>query len=57
MQRLKKGVVADERSVSIEDDYEIEYWLKEFNTTKPKLLAAIALAGADADKVKRQLKK
>ncbi|MDB5004440.1 MAG: hypothetical protein JWQ34_2665 [Mucilaginibacter sp.] len=57
MEVKRKGLVADTRSVDTSDDYAVEYWTQELNTTKVKLLAAVAEAGDSFEAVKRQLKK
>jgi hypothetical protein len=43
--------------VSTVDDYTVEYWTQELNTTKSKLLAAITAVGDSFEAVKKQLRK
>lgn len=57
MEIKKKGIVTDMRSIDTGDDYAVEYWTRELNTTKSKLLAAVAEVGDSFDAVKKQLKK
>jgi hypothetical protein len=57
METKKRGLAADTRSVDINDDYAVDYWTQELNTTKSKLLAAVAEVGDAFEAVKRQLKK
>jgi len=57
MENKRKGLIADTRSVDTNDDYVVDYWIKELNTTKVKLLAAVAAVGDSFEAVKRQLKK
>jgi hypothetical protein len=57
MESKKKAVVVDGRTVDIADDYAIDYWTRELNTTKPKLLAAVAEVGEQFAEVKRYLRK
>lgn len=57
MENKRKGPVADTRSVDMNDDYTVDYWIQELNTTKVKLLAAVAEVGDSFEAVKRQLKK
>lgn len=47
----------DTRTVDVADDYAIDYWTQELNTTKGKLLAAVAEVGDSFEDVKRHLKK
>jgi hypothetical protein len=47
----------DTRTVDVADDYAIDYWTLELNTTKSKLLAAVAEVGDSFEDVKRHLKK
>ncbi|MDP9040501.1 MAG: DUF3606 domain-containing protein [Bacteroidota bacterium] len=57
MESKRKGVVVDTRTVDISDDYAVDYWTQELNTTKVKLLAAVAESVDSFEAVKRQLKK
>lgn len=57
MEIKKKGMVNDTRTVDTSDDYAVDYWTQELNTTKVKLLAAVAEAGDSFEAVKRHLKK
>ena len=57
MEIKKKGVVTDMRSIDTGDDYAVEYWTLELNTTKSKLLAAVAEVGDSFDAVKKRLRK
>jgi hypothetical protein len=57
MENKRKGPLADTRSVDTNDDYTVDYWTQELNTTKGKLLAAVAEVGDSFEAVKRQLKK
>ncbi len=57
MENKRKGPVADTRRVDIDDDYAIDYWTLELNTTKGKLLAAVTEVGDNFEAVKKQLKK
>jgi hypothetical protein len=57
MENKRKGPVTDSRSVDTSDDYAIDYWIQELNTTKAKLLAAVAEVGDSFEAVKRQLKR
>jgi hypothetical protein len=45
MERKLKPAIADTRSVNIDDEYALEFWVKELNVSKAKLLAAVAVAG------------
>lgn len=45
------------RSIDTGDDYAVEYWTLELNTTKSKLLAAVAEVGDSFDAVKKRLRK
>jgi hypothetical protein len=56
MENRKLRSVADTRTVDIADEYAIDYWIKELNTTKPKLLAAVAAVGDSFTAVRRRLK-
>jgi hypothetical protein len=47
----------DTRSVDTSDDYAVDYWTQELNTTKTKLLAAVVEVGDSLEAVKKQLKK
>ncbi|MCO5948451.1 DUF3606 domain-containing protein [Mucilaginibacter sp. RT5R15] len=47
----------DTRSIDTGDDYALSYWMQELNTTKVKLLAAVAEVGDSFEAVKKQLKK
>ena len=57
METKKKGMAVDTRTVDTNDDYTVDYWTQELNTTKGKLLAAVAEVGDAFEAVKRQLKK
>jgi hypothetical protein len=57
MENKLKVRVPDTRSVDVADDYAIDYWTAELNTTKSKLLAAVTEVGDSFEAVKRQLKK
>jgi len=57
METKSKGPIIDTRSVDINDDYAVDYWTQELNTTKGKLLAAVAEVGDSFEAVKKQLKK
>lgn len=57
MENKKTNVLADGRTVDTSDDYAMDYWTRELNTTKVKLLAAVAEVGDSCDLVKKQLKK
>ena len=57
MENKKRGVVIDTRTVNIDDDYAVEYWTRQLNTTQAKLLAAVNEVGNDYAEVKKQLKK
>jgi hypothetical protein len=57
MESKKKGLTADTRTVDTNDDYSLHYWIQELNTTKVKLLTAVAAVGDSYEAVKRQLKK
>jgi hypothetical protein len=57
METKRKGMTADTRTVDTSDDYAVDYWTQELNTTKSKLLAAVAEVGDAFEAVKRQLKK
>ena len=57
MENKRKGSAPDTRSVDINDDYAVDYWILELNTTKGKLLAAVAEVGDSFEEVKRQLKR
>lgn len=53
----KRGLAIDSRTVDTDDDYTVDYWVKELNTTKSKLIAAVAEAGNSFEAVKKQLRK
>jgi len=55
--KQKTQPVADNRTVDTGDDYAVEYWTAELNTTKTKLLAAVAEVGDAYENVKKQLRK
>lgn len=57
MENIKRGTANDTRSVSTDDDYVVEYWTQELNTTKSKLLAAVTAVGDSFEAVKKQLRK
>ena len=57
MEHKKRPVVTDNRTVDTSDDYAMDYWAQQLNTTKAKLLAAVAEAGDDFAAVKKHLKK
>lgn len=57
METKKRAAVQDTRSVDLGDDYAVDYWTKQLNTTKAKLQAAVAEVGDSFEAVKRQLKK
>jgi len=56
MQRKLKGAAADTRSVDVDDDYTLEFWAKELNVSKAKLIAAVLAAGTSVPDIKRELK-
>jgi hypothetical protein len=57
MENKRKTFIEDNRSVDISDDYAIDYWTLELNTTKSKLLAAVAEVGDTFNAVKKQLRR
>lgn len=57
MENKIKERVPDTRTVDVADDYAIDYWTQELNTTKSKLLAAVAEVGDSFEAVKKHLKK
>ena len=57
MENKKRYAATDTRSVSTDDDYAVEYWTQELNTTKSKLLAAVTAVGDSFDAVKKHLRK
>jgi hypothetical protein len=57
MENKRKGRGADTRTVDTSDDYAIDYWVQELNTTKVKLLAAVSEVGDSFEAVKRQLRR
>ena len=57
MERKLKPKAADTRTVDIDDAYTLDFWAKEFNVSKEKLMAAVLAAGTNAPDVKRELKK
>jgi len=57
MIRKAKLKEPDTRSVDIEDDYALEFWTRELNTSGPKLKAAVRAAGTSVPDVKRALNK
>jgi hypothetical protein len=57
MENKRKTLIEDNRSVDISDDYAIDYWTLELNTTKSKLLAAVAEVGDTFNAVKKQLRR
>jgi hypothetical protein len=57
MNRKIKPHSADTRSVDIDDAYALEFWAREFNVSKKKIIAAVLAAGTAAPDVKRELKK
>ena len=57
MQRKVKPAIADTRSVDVEDDYALEFWTRELNVSKAKLVAAVLMAGTRVPDIKRELKK
>jgi hypothetical protein len=54
MENKRKSPLADTRSVDTNDDYAVDYWTQELNTTKGKLLAAVAEVGDSFEAVKGQ---
>ncbi len=57
MENKIKERVPDTRTVDVADDYAIDYWTQELNTTKSKLLAAVAEVGDSFEAIKKHLKK
>jgi hypothetical protein len=57
MERKLKPASADTRSVDTSDDYALEFWVKELNVSRAKLLAAVLVAGTSVPDVKKELKK
>ncbi|WP_256484325.1 DUF3606 domain-containing protein [Mucilaginibacter flavidus] len=57
MEVKRKVPMPDTRSIDTGDDYALSYWMQELNTTKVKLLAAVAEVGDSFEAVKKQLKK
>jgi Protein of unknown function (DUF3606) len=57
MESKRKEPAAYMRRVDTDDDYAINYWVQELNTTKTKLIAAVAEVGDSFEAVKRQLMK
>ena len=57
MERKLKPKAKDTRTVDIDDAYTLDFWAKEFNVSKEKLMAAVLAAGTNAPDVKRELKK
>jgi hypothetical protein len=57
MEKKRKLMETDTRSVNIEDDYALDYWVREFDVSKAKIRAAVLVAGTSAGDVKRELKK
>jgi len=57
MERKLKAKAEETRTVDIDDAYTLDFWAKEFNVSKEKLVAAVLAAGNNAPDVKRELKK
>jgi len=57
MEKRKRFAEPDTRSLDINDDYAMEFWVREFGVSKKKLNAAILVAGTSAMDVRRELKK
>jgi hypothetical protein len=57
MENKTKERAHDTRTVDVADDYAIDYWTQELNTTKSKLLAAVAEVGDSFEAIKKHLKK
>jgi hypothetical protein len=57
MEVKRKVPMPDTRSIDTTDDYAVVYWMQELNTTKLKLVAAVAEVGDSFEAVKKQLKK
>jgi len=57
MERKLKAKAEDTRTVDIDDAYTLDFWAKEFNVSKEKLVAAVLAASNNAPDVKRELKK
>jgi hypothetical protein len=42
---LSRTVQLDDSSITINQDYELEYWAKKMNVSKEKIKAAVAAVG------------
>jgi hypothetical protein len=49
------GRLRDTRSIDFQDENEIQYWIKYFQTNRDELYAAVSAVGASAQKVKEYL--
>lgn len=47
----------DSKRINIHENYEVEYWTKEFGVTAEKLKQAVAAVGTSAEAVREYLKK
>jgi hypothetical protein len=57
MDRKQKLKEPDTRTINIDDDYALEFWVRELNVSQKKLIAAVRQAGTAAIDVKRELNK
>jgi len=47
---------ADRSRINVHEDYEVQYWSREFEVTPERLRGAVANAGPMVDDVRRYLK-
>ena len=46
----------DRSRINVHEDYEVQYWSKEFGVTPEQLIRAVTQVGASADRVRQHLK-
>jgi uncharacterized protein DUF3606 len=54
---LKKRGAQDRARISMDQEHEVRYWMKELGASKEQLAAAVSKVGNSADAVRRELGK
>lgn len=54
--KTKRGP-ADAKRINVNEDYEVQYWTKEFGVSEEQLRAAIKRVGVMADDVRAELRR
>jgi hypothetical protein len=52
-----KRAPQDAKLISLEEDYEVEYWTRKFGVTRQRLADAVKAVGHSAEKVGEHLKR